>query len=411
MTKRKKNILYIEANAELAGPQYCLLDLIDHLDKKRFQPIVLLNTDGPLVQLLTSRGISVKVIRVIFPFSKMFSPSAFRHNWKAWSETIKFINTHKVDIIHCQSALSLKILLPSLYRYRARIVQQCDDLYNASSLSFKVCMIFGANTLVAVCNAVHEKAISGIPTLRKRAVRIYNSVNIDTFRPSKKTVRLRKEWGVPKSSTLIGLVANFAPVKDHVTFLKAVRLLQQDTMRTHFLLVGGVFQPDLYPDHVTYKSLVESYIVSNGLSDRVLLTGHRDDMADVFRSLDILVISSITEGCNRAILESMASGTPVIATNSGGTPELIEHERTGLLFEPRDARGLAKSIRRLSNDKKLYTRLRRNALEEVRKRFRPDTRARKFEDKYLEVLSRISPSTSTVENVASGKQLQELRAQ
>ena len=411
MTNRKKTILYIEANAELAGPQYCLLDLIDHLDKKRFQPIVLLNTDGPLIQLLTARGIEVKVIRVMFPFSKMFSPSAFRHNLKAWSETTKFINTHKVDIIHCQSALSLKILLPSLYRYRARIVQQCDDLYNASSLSFKVCMIFGTNTLVAVCNAVHEKAISGIPTLRKRALRIYNSVNIDTFRPSKKTVRLRKEWGVPKSSTIIGLVANFAPVKDHVTFLKAVRLLQHDSTRTHFVLVGGVFHPELYPDHITYKSHVESYITRNGLSDRVLLAGHRDDMADVFRSLDILVISSISEGCNRAILESMASGTPVIATNSGGTPELIEHERTGLLFEPRDARGLAESIKRLSNDKKLYALLRQNGLEEVRKRFRPDARARKFEAVYSEVLSQIKPSTSTAGNFSTKHQLQKLRAQ
>ena len=83
------------------------------------------------------------------------------------------------------------------------------------------------------------------------------------------------------------------------------------------------------------------------MEDRILLAGFRLDVPAVMRGLDVLVLASDAEPCGRVLLEAMASGTAIVATNTGGTPELVRDGKEGLLVPPRDASALADAIERL----------------------------------------------------------------
>src|SRR6185436_15960992 len=102
--------------------------------------------------------------------------------------------------------------------------------------------------------------------------------------------------------------------------------------RATLVIVGA---PAFNNEH-EYLELLNQTITDLKISSRVAMMGPRSDVADIFQALDLLVVNSETEACSLVILEAMACGTPVLATSTGGTPELIEHKQTGWLVSWRN---------------------------------------------------------------------------
>jgi len=172
---------------------------------------------------------------------------------------------------------------------------------------------------------------------------IYNGVDINKFQidSSDSLKEKMKEFGLKKEDIVIGSVARFDPVKNIDALVRAFARLPKSALeKCKMLLLGD--GPELPFVRNTAKDL--------GVKEKVIFAGMRSDIPQCLSLVDIYVQPSKFEGVPNAVLEAMAAGLPVIATNVGGVPEIVEDGRTGILVEVDDEKTLARSIELLIED-------------------------------------------------------------
>jgi glycosyltransferase involved in cell wall biosynthesis len=165
----------------------------------------------------------------------------------------------------------------------------------------------------------------------------------DKNTPNGSQMSLRKSLNLSQDAILIGKIAALAPHKDHLTFLETAKLLLQNEKflaltkeKIKFLLVGK-------PDGAEAK--IQAWLDENPRwADFFILTGHRNDITTLLPQLDVFLFTSETEGLGTSILDAFAARVPVVATAAGGIPELVLHQKTGLLAPVKDASRLAQYV-------------------------------------------------------------------
>jgi glycosyltransferase involved in cell wall biosynthesis len=156
--------------------------------------------------------------------------------------------------------------------------------------------------------------------------------------PASGAPNLRERLGIPEHAIVIGYVGRFVAIKDLRTLLAAFGAALRRASNMWLILAGGgALRVDL-----------EKRVAEAGLGERVLFLGWTDDLGPLYATVDICVLSSLNEGTPVAIIEAMAAARAVVATAVGGVPDVIDHERTGLLVPPRDASALADAFVRLA---------------------------------------------------------------
>jgi glycosyltransferase involved in cell wall biosynthesis len=158
---------------------------------------------------------------------------------------------------------------------------------------------------------------------------------------------LRASVGCPADTPLIGIIGRLVPVKNHDLFLKACRRLLDCGTAAHFVIIGGGSR----------EAELRRLSGSLRLEEHVTFLGWRRDLGDVYRSLDVVALTSRNEGTPVALIEAMAMGRAVIATRIGGVEDVIEDQRTGLLVESGDVEAFAAGMVRLARDRRLRERL------------------------------------------------------
>lgn len=153
---------------------------------------------------------------------------------------------------------------------------------------------------------------------------------------------LRKEVGISRQEIVVTCIAEFSPVKNHVFLLKAWEKVASSIRGVHLWLVG----------EGKLKNRLEHKMQTLGIP-RVYFLGFRQDIPKVLQDTDIFVLVSCREGLPRAVMEAMAAGKPVVASNVRGNRDLVEHGRTGFLVELGDVEGLAGYLEMLARDESL----------------------------------------------------------
>jgi glycosyltransferase involved in cell wall biosynthesis len=163
-------------------------------------------------------------------------------------------------------------------------------------------------------------------------------------------------------------------------FLQAAAIVRRQCPRARFLIVGGsYFEPE-------YKPALERLAANMNLSDVVVFTGERNDIPDVLQEIDISVLPSLSEGLSNSLLESMAAGLPIVATNVGGNPEIVQDGRTGLLVPPRNAEALSTAIIRILQNPDLARRFGEKGYDRVKENFALTATVQRTEDLYMTLL-------------------------
>lgn len=172
----------------------------------------------------------------------------------------------------------------------------------------------------------------------------------------------RAALGVSDDAPLAGNVAALVGHKDHRTLLLAVPLILRELPDFRLLIAGeGKLRQEL-----------EAEIARLNIAHAVILLGQRSDVPQLLRALDVFILSSSEEGLGTSVLDAMACGVPVVATDAGGIPEMVSDGETGLLAPIRDADALAGRVVRLLRDDNLQRKLARRAREVVIERFSAD---------------------------------------
>lgn len=151
--------------------------------------------------------------------------------------------------------------------------------------------------------------------------------------------RARNALDIASDVFLVGTVARLDPVKDLKTAIGAIARLKELVGPIALIIVGDGSE----------RAVLEAYARDVNVAADVCFVGYRADIRNLLPAFDVYVNSSISEGISLTILEAMATGLPVVATRVGGTPEVVIHDETGLLVEPRSAEAIAGAIERLAH--------------------------------------------------------------
>ncbi len=213
-----------------------------------------------------------------------------------------------------------------------------------------------AHTFVSFENA--EKAEKLGLVSRGEWILSRSGIVIDEYTSSAPRRTKLTEWGISKDKLVVGMVACFKPEKAPTDFVDIAARVLQRTSGVHFIMAGdGELRP-----------MVEARIRQHGIDRHITLLGWQsvEVMPEIYRNLDIVVLTSLWEGLPRIFPEAMASGLPVIATEAGGAREAVVHGENGYLFKPHDVDGMATAVQTLLADADLRRKMGLKARERVR---------------------------------------------
>lgn len=197
----------------------------------------------------------------------------------------------------------------------------------------------GNSQFTTVCRQTRQQILGlGVPASDVHLVP--NGIDLEAFDASAGGFCLHRHLGLPPETELVGFVGRLSFEKNPGLFVRMAALVATARSATHFVLVGGG------PMEVELRELARRL----GLAGRLHFAGVQRDMRQVYAGLSLLALTSDSEAMPLALLEAMAAGLPVIATEVGGVPELVRHELTGFLVPAGDASALAGRVLALLED-------------------------------------------------------------
>lgn len=230
--------------------------------------------------------------------------------------------------------------------------------------------------IICVSDAVKEIIRREIND-KNKCITIYDGINLSKFSRTHNSY-LRAHYNLSNSTILIGNIAALSADKGLFTFIDSAKILINEGLNAKFFIIGtGELQGNL-----------QNYISQHQLNHSVFLTGFLSDMPHIIPELDIVVMSSEKEGLGSSLLDAMACGTPVIATATGGIPEIVIHEQTGLLAPVGDATAIANQIKKILDNPSLKQRLIHNAFQHLQNHFTIEKMGENTLKVYQEIISK-----------------------
>ncbi len=367
----KFNVMRVISDLPVGGVEKKLEALLPKLSDVFNIELTCIREKGPLSPKLEKQGIPVNLIY----FKSRLHPQSL------W-EMARFLKRKNIHILHTH--MYRPNVSGSIAGYIAKTPILISNVHNVNHWDTKRQLLMDRflnklrDSVILVSEEVKRdyKEKTGIDDA-KCAV-IYNGVNIEDFRPKTEANNLKNKLGLDKDDIVLTCIGRLVPQKDHCTLLKAARILVNKYPKLKLLIVGsGNIEEEL-----------KAFARELNLENNVLFTGRRDDIPDILGLTDISVLCSIKEGFSNAILESMASGKPVVATDVGGNGEAIINGETGFLVPIKDSNLLADKLLLLINDRKLREEMGKKGQEIVEEKFSIINMAEETKKLYFNLLKK-----------------------
>ncbi len=258
---------------------------------------------------------------------------------------------HRATVVHANSiraGIIAGLLGPAGGAARVVHVRDCLPEGIASTATSQM---IAATARVVVANSAYTAASVSEVAPRARVTVVHNPVDLARFDPARidrDQARMRLGPALAER-VLLGVVAQITPWKGQRTAIEALALLRSEGVDAHLLLIGSakfVARATRF-DNEAYVAELRALIAEAGLADHVSWLGEREDVPELVRALDVLLLPSEEEPFGRALIEAMALEVPVVATSVGGPREIIEEGREGYLVPPAEPAAWARAIRRI----------------------------------------------------------------
>ncbi|HET7291828.1 MAG TPA: glycosyltransferase family 4 protein [Vicinamibacteria bacterium] len=374
-------VLYLNLYATIGGAERALLELVGRLDPARHTPIVALGGEGELVAALRGRGVEAAVVPFPTPplHGLLWPPTLWRVA-RAARRLGRQVVERGVRLVQCGDVLGLLLLGPAR-RQGARLVYQVNYLGGGPRVASLRGLGRRVDALVACSRYQAGQVARSAPELSRRTVVVHPGIDPAAFARGDGR-SFRRELGVPDDAPLVGMLARYDVWKGHHVFLDAAARLAAARPAARFAMIGGALNAGALTHVARYRDAVLAHRARLGLVDRVLVVDHRPDVADVLSALDVFALPSTGEPFGMALIEAMAAGRPVAASDTGGPAEIVQEGRSGLLFRTGDPGALAAAVASLLDDPASARRLGDAGRRRVAKAFDAGRYAREMEAVY-----------------------------
>jgi sugar transferase (PEP-CTERM/EpsH1 system associated) len=336
-------IVHVVHSLEVGGLENGVVNLINRLDGGCFTQVVCcLKGSGKLAERIERKDVEIIELGL--------SADGFRFPVLKLSRVFRRIAPH---MVHTRGWGTVDAVFAARLAGVPRVVhgehgREWDDREGSNWKRNQIRRLVGlmVNRYVVVCKFFHSWLRQKCRVAEKKILHIPNGVDTTKFHPlcaerkeqSPETRfalgALRARLGLPVEGVLLGSVGRLDPVKDFPTLLKAFAKARRDFPKAHLVVVG---------DGPLRRALA-SLAAELGLDSSVHWLGEREDVALLYRCFDLFVQASLFEGMSNTILEAMASGLAVVATDTGGNSELITSGENGRLVPVGDSESLARAL-------------------------------------------------------------------
>jgi glycosyltransferase involved in cell wall biosynthesis len=341
----KTKVFHVITKLELGGAQKVTLMMLERLPRDRYEVGIVTGPEGILVEQanripLLSHFWIPNFVREVRPIQDL---RALFQLWRVFRrERPNIVHTHtaKAGILGRLAArlAGVPIIFHTYHGFgfndfQRRIVR--NFYISLERITGKV-----TTQTVVVSHATGNRAEANGIVRKGDWMLCRAAIPLDDFmRTGPRRAKLR-EWNIPEDKVIVGMVACFKSQKSPVDFIDVAARVLKETDRAHFVMVGdGELRP-----------AIEARINELGVAGKVTLLGWRQDMPEVYRNMDIVMLTSLWEGLPCVFFEAMACELPIVATDVDGARDAIVEGGNGFLHQPHNIEGMAKSAIRLIQD-------------------------------------------------------------
>jgi len=380
------NILYLHAGAEMYGADKILLQLVSSIDKSRFNPIVVLPNNGILVNELKKKGVTTCVIDYPILRRKYLNFRGIMHYIASYSLSCKKIKDFlqerniKIDIIHVNTTAVLEgVLLKKMLN--AKLIWHVHEILLKPKFVVNfISYLIGKNSdkCVAVSKAVKGNLLHSKFINESQVEVIYNGVDSNYFTPENNSDYLYNDLKVPKKALKVGMIGRINSWKGQEDFVRAISPLLDRFPNLFAIIVGSAFEGEEWRT----RDLVTK-IKNEKNFDRIIFSEFREDNAKIHNFFDVFVLPSTSpDPLPTVVLESMASGKPIVGYDHGGIQEMVSDKLNGYLVQPLDVKALGDKIELLLNSPEKRERMGKESRERQNSLFSLNSFVSSFEKLY-----------------------------
>jgi glycosyltransferase involved in cell wall biosynthesis len=285
----------------------------------------------------------------------------------------------KCQLVHFHDAHAAAVggMAAALAQVPLRVISRRVDFPLGRNFLSRRKYIKAADAVIAISQGVKRVLVEG-GVAPERVEVVPSGIDFSVYDQDLPRDYLRREFHFSEADYLVGIVAQLEDHKGHRYLIEAAHLLMQKTRNVKIVIVGeGSLRLELSQQAERLE-----------VKDVVYFIGFRTDIPRILASLDLFVLSSHLEGLGSSLLDAMACGLPVVATRTGGIPEVVHHGKTGLLVSAKNPEALAEAILTLYHDRRLAARLAEEGRRQVRGKFSAQATAARTVEVYLTLAAR-----------------------
>ncbi len=355
---KKINVMHLTNNiAKASSVESLILMLAKRIDPSKFSMSIVSLSEPECVSETFLKKANILTSQAHFiPWQKNSKPF-----FKSANQLVKLIKKYDVNVLHTHDVRTNLVGLIAARLTGIKVVASVHGwVMDSTSFLWKIYQHFDRwivrffDHIVVGSNFLGNDVIK-LGVNSRKVTKIHNSIEVAQIDLSASQLNFREKYNLSEKDMVIGTVGRVSEEKGQKYFLEAAQIVIRNFPDVKFVIVGeGPVKNDL-----------EQFVEEIGIADNIIFTGFYKNLSEVFSSLDLFVIPSLTESLPLVILEAMAAEKPIVSTNVGGIPESIIHEETGLLVRPKNSMEMAHSIIRMLNNKDLRLNLAANARQLV----------------------------------------------
>jgi glycosyltransferase involved in cell wall biosynthesis len=333
--RRQDTVAFVHGVGEIGGAERELLIYLDRLPSRGIRPVVVCPPQGPLAEKVATHG--VERHHVPFPaWRKLLE-------WPRRREAVRRLRSVIEQV--CPSLLHVNDIwwLPQTLRAAEGLGVPilCHVRQEIHPRKVRLYELPAADAVCAVSHNVEMSLRSG-GVKPERVHVLHSGLDLGGLPASFDGMEFRRRHNIPLAAPLLGTVANLFPRKGYEVMCRALSRLRDRRPDVQYLIVGA--------GNREYEQTLRTLVRSLGLEGHVHFAGFQEPVYPALAAMDIYVHPAVMEGFGIALLEAMAMAKPVVATTTGGIPDIVVHEETGLLVAPGDPEALASAIGSLLDD-------------------------------------------------------------
>ncbi len=376
---KKLNIILLIDALGMGGAERLLTIYLKHFDTNRFNLRVCtlgVKEGNPLAKDIQELGIPVDTV-----------PVPYLRDLSALPRLVRYLRQQQADLLHTQlefadtlgSAAAKIVGIPTV-----STLHTFDDPPKGTRLYWRLKLRWWVlrnlfDRVIAVSEGTRRHHMELGKLAPNRVITMYNGIELSRFGNGDETSRrlARETLGIPPDAPVLITVAVLRPPKGIQYLIEALPTILKAVPNLHYLIVGS-------GEHeATLKTLAQE----RGVAKQVIFTGVRHDIPELLAVSDLFVLPTLGDALPTVLAEAMAAQKPIVASEVGGVPEMVEHGRNGLLVPPADSAALADACLQIIQNPDLARQMAAAGYDIVEQRFNISKQAHRLGDLYQEILT------------------------